>query len=123
MEVKRGSDDGSPGRKPPPSSVGHRPQPPAVRSGGSIGGGVPEPPSSATVRFFKKCKSATFQIDGATYTIADRFSRQRGPMEPWSFLAHIDKRITKTASIFNLPPKLPLDYILPTHLGVPIFSS
>ncbi|XP_055710282.1 dual specificity calcium/calmodulin-dependent 3',5'-cyclic nucleotide phosphodiesterase 1-like isoform X2 [Phlebotomus papatasi] len=54
MDAKRGSTEGSPGGK-PPISLRHNP------------GGSQAP--SATAKFFKKCKSATFQIDGATYTI------------------------------------------------------
>lgn len=30
---------------------------------------VPPPPAGFPMKLFKKCKSATFQIDGATYTI------------------------------------------------------
>lgn len=30
---------------------------------------IPPPPFGFSAKLFKKCKSATFQIDGATYTI------------------------------------------------------
>lgn len=32
---------------------------------------VPSPPVGFSAKLFKKCKSATFQIDGATYTIGE----------------------------------------------------
>lgn len=35
----------------------------------SVRGPPPPPPHHPHPRIFKKCKSATFQIDGATYTI------------------------------------------------------
>ncbi|XP_055681496.1 dual specificity calcium/calmodulin-dependent 3',5'-cyclic nucleotide phosphodiesterase 1-like isoform X8 [Lutzomyia longipalpis] len=49
-----GSKEGSPLRKPPLAQK----HPPGASNA-----------ASATAKFFKKCKSATFQIDGATYTI------------------------------------------------------
>jgi hypothetical protein len=51
------------------------------RAGGGSGSGRDDdkkdaggrPPLAATAKMFKKCKSATFQIDGHTYTIGRFF--------------------------------------------------
>ncbi|KAJ9582960.1 hypothetical protein L9F63_022696, partial [Diploptera punctata] len=60
----------SPTSPPPREYIGGATRRPTEPSGGTVRTGSAPPSRQAVAgKLFKKCKSATFQIDGATYTI------------------------------------------------------
>lgn len=63
------SSPSSPGKSRANSNAAHQTTPPSSPASPSTTGGAPVPGPPFNFKLFKKCKSATFQIDGATYTI------------------------------------------------------